>query len=774
MTMHEGSSGGNVTYLHYSLLILCFDPSSFSDYFGPNTTNAVKQYQAKRNFTVDGVVDTQTWSAIQSEIQSIQQLLSTKGYLASVDSLAGPITLNAVKKFQTDNGLNPDGQACASTMSRLNISVTPLQSTPSAYVVTMAQLQQLGWNKLTNAVLADLNSALQFYQISGIQAIRHFISQCAQESTLGYYTVEIADGQAYEGRQDLGNIYPGDGPKFKGAGYIQLTGRYNYQAFANSLGDQKVMGGCQYVASTYPWKSAGFWWNMNGMTAFCNNGATVEEVTKKVNGGYNHLEGRKAYYKKCVTVFTETINSAPGPVYSWNLKNGVIRILFNFTLDPTTPTAASFTTSGTTSGTASQASIKGQYVNITFTNFANKNSQSLTYDPKKATIPLKSSKGELVQAFTIKPNTKRYSLKSDQFEAEVINLVNKLRASKGFGKLRVAANISAIARIKADDMVVNNYFSHTSPVFGDFSSLLEVFQNPFTMAAGENIAAGQTTPQDVFNSWSKSPGHYENMISQNYAHIGVGYNENMVTGYRGAWVQEFGFYKGNAKVLVTDAQGKPVNNTKITLGNPKDFSVNQTYLTDKSGKFSANSILFDSWEVYVGTTFYKDVKVQINADTGSITQTIKLNPNNSQNMVSESTKSIIILSIGISVGVLILLIVFATFIYARKTNKLCFKTKGLKIPLQQYNLVNKAQKQTVQKETQHGSLLQSNLQNYTNTAENQQVHQYIKPRKQNTAQQTQLPSLSPNNKTKVIPAYQMENQQNFNEVKAKYNQQTYQ
>ncbi|CAL6114433.1 SH3_domain-containing protein [Hexamita inflata] len=172
------------------------------------------------------------------------------------------------------------------------------------------------------------------------------------------------------------------------------------------------------------------------------------------------------------------VKNAPGPVSSWNLKNGVIRIFFDYVLDQTNPTAAAFTTSGAVSGTATAAQINQHYMNITFPNFADRNSQSLTYDPKKATIPLKSSTGELVEAFTINPNTKRYSLKSDQYEAEVVALVNKLRASKGLGKLRVASNISMMARIKADDMVVNNYFSHTSPIFGTFGNYIKFCEMP--------------------------------------------------------------------------------------------------------------------------------------------------------------------------------------------------------------------------------------------------------------------------------------------------------
>ncbi|CAL6007108.1 Chitinase [Hexamita inflata] len=169
--------------------------------------------------------------------------------------------------------------------------------------VTMTQLQELGWKNISPELLQDLNETLDKYKIIGIQSIRHFLSQCAHESALGYYTKEIADGNAYEGRADIGNTQPGDGSKYKGAGFLQVTGRYNYQQFADSINDQQVMNGCDYVATKYPWKASGNWWFKRNMTAFCNDGATVEQVTQKVNGGQRGIEQRIKYYNICCGIF---------------------------------------------------------------------------------------------------------------------------------------------------------------------------------------------------------------------------------------------------------------------------------------------------------------------------------------------------------------------------------------------------------------------------------------------------------------------------------------
>jgi len=164
-------------------------------------------------------------------------------------------------------------------------------------------MKKMGWS---NYNLADLNKCIKKYDITTSKRIRHFIAQCSHESACWKYTQELGGPSyysKYDGRKDLGNTQKGDGCRFKGAGYIQLTGRYNYQKFANSIGDNKVMEGVSYVSKKYPWSSAGFWWKNNGMNALCDKDASVEVITKRVNGGYMGLAQRKKYYSKACTIF---------------------------------------------------------------------------------------------------------------------------------------------------------------------------------------------------------------------------------------------------------------------------------------------------------------------------------------------------------------------------------------------------------------------------------------------------------------------------------------
>ena len=148
----------------------------------------------------------------------------------------------------------------------------------------------------------ELNLCLAKYEITTPQRISHFLSQTAHESGGGRYKKGLASGAAYEFRDDLQNDEVGDGPKYKGAGYRQTTGKYNYQRLSDYLGDPRVMEGVDYVAENYPFTAAGFWWMDNNMNALIDDGADVVVVTRRVNGGTNGLADRQRYYDICMDV----------------------------------------------------------------------------------------------------------------------------------------------------------------------------------------------------------------------------------------------------------------------------------------------------------------------------------------------------------------------------------------------------------------------------------------------------------------------------------------
>jgi putative chitinase len=185
-------------------------------------------------------------------------------------------------------------------MSSTNLQANAAKPIDDAELLTSEQATEIFGRTPTTEQMKDLNACLNRFQINTPVRMRHFLSQCAHESGGLRYVKEIASGEAYNGRKDLGNTHPGDGPKFKGAGVLQMTGRSNYAAFAKFLPDPKVMEGVDYVAAVYPFTSAGFWWQDNKMNALCDKNPTVEQVTKRVNPGLKGLADREMYYERAL------------------------------------------------------------------------------------------------------------------------------------------------------------------------------------------------------------------------------------------------------------------------------------------------------------------------------------------------------------------------------------------------------------------------------------------------------------------------------------------
>ncbi len=121
-------------------------------------------------------------------------------------------------------------------------------------------------------------------------------------------------------------------------------------------------------------------------------------------------------------------------------------------------------------------------------------------------------------------------------EDQVIKLVNQERANRGLQMLTKNSTLAYVARLKSQDMVNKNYFSHTSPTYGSPFTMMQYYGIHFT-AAGENIAMGQPTAQAVMNAWMNSPGHRANILSPAYNQIGVGVAKTS-SGVE-YWTQEF-------------------------------------------------------------------------------------------------------------------------------------------------------------------------------------------------------------------------------------------
>lgn len=120
-----------------------------------------------------------------------------------------------------------------------------------------------------------------------------------------------------------------------------------------------------------------------------------------------------------------------------------------------------------------------------------------------------------------------------QFESQVVELTNQERAKNGLQPLQVDNELSKVAREKSRDMATNGYFDHNSPSYGSPFDMMKSFGISYR-TAGENIAQGQRTPQEVVNAWMNSPGHRANILNGEFTHIGVGYVEQ-----GNHWTQQF-------------------------------------------------------------------------------------------------------------------------------------------------------------------------------------------------------------------------------------------
>ncbi len=122
------------------------------------------------------------------------------------------------------------------------------------------------------------------------------------------------------------------------------------------------------------------------------------------------------------------------------------------------------------------------------------------------------------------PDTSVNSSVSD-YEKKVVELVNEIRKDYGLSELKLNTKLCAVAKAKAQDMKDNNYFSHTSPTYGSPFDMIKSFGISYR-TAGENIAMGYRTPEEVVDGWMNSEGHRANILNGSFKEIGMGHVAN--------------------------------------------------------------------------------------------------------------------------------------------------------------------------------------------------------------------------------------------------------
>lgn len=161
----------------------------------------------------------------------------------------------------------------------------------------------------------------------------------------------------------------------------------------------------------------------------------------------------------------------------------------------------------------------------------NKKEQNKTEQPQQA--PEEASVQQNPSEQLSKKEQTAESTILSEYELEVVELTNVERQKHGLAPLQIDEALSKVARVKSEDMAKQNYFSHNSPTYGSPFDMMKQFGISYR-TAGENIAMGQRSPQEVVNAWMNSEGHRANILNSNFTHIGVGHASN-----GNYWTQQF-------------------------------------------------------------------------------------------------------------------------------------------------------------------------------------------------------------------------------------------
>ncbi len=174
-------------------------------------------------------------------------------------------------------------------------------------MITTEQLKLImPFSKKTDIFCLPLNNAMKEFEICYRLRICAFIAQLAHESGSLNYVKELSAGHDYDiGAKAvrLGNTPEddGDGEKYKGRGLIQVTGKANYEACSKALGMDFINKPELLELPEWATKSAAWFWKTNGLNELADK-EYFRSITKRINGGYNGLVERQAFYAKALTV----------------------------------------------------------------------------------------------------------------------------------------------------------------------------------------------------------------------------------------------------------------------------------------------------------------------------------------------------------------------------------------------------------------------------------------------------------------------------------------
>ena len=238
-------------------------------------------------------------------------------------------------------------------------------------------------------------------------------------------------------------------------------------------------------------------------------------------------------------------------------------------------------------------------------------------------------------------------LPQDQFDQQVLNLVNQYRAQNGLSALILSQELDQAADKYANRMATGDFFSHTDPNGSTPFTRMRAEGYQYT-TAGENIAAGYATPESVVQGWINSPGHRANILNANYKHMGIGYaylaNDTGSVNYRHYWVQTFGAGDSNYGVYGAETTGVlPVITIAATDANAAETNAGQTAnpgrftLTRTGSTTAALTVNYAITGSAVKGTDYNNLAGTATFAAGSTTALVDINPVNDTTVESAET-----------------------------------------------------------------------------------------------------------------------------------------
>jgi predicted chitinase len=267
------------------------EPTAKGETLRKTLSDFIEAINAHKHLTPSGISDVPINKA---DFKLIQDDLETIKHVGGVQS----VEMSDAELAAADSASLSGGSISSSTLSALGGSskIDPDASKKLKKEIDSYKTDNIVYksgSKKPKAVPRSIIMAMKKYGITSPLQRAHFLSQCAHESGDFKWREEFASGSAYEGRKDLGNTQPGDGVRFKGRGFVQITGRANYKQFSKYCGEDLTANPVA-LASKYAADTATWFWQTRKLNAYAvdDSLASIKAITRRINGGFNGLQDR--------------------------------------------------------------------------------------------------------------------------------------------------------------------------------------------------------------------------------------------------------------------------------------------------------------------------------------------------------------------------------------------------------------------------------------------------------------------------------------------------